>query len=75
MRAYEGRDDFFKLIHYNDKGSQYTADDFAEMLASHGVQLSIGSVGDSYDNALVESLNGSYKTELVKRLGLWKDYP
>jgi putative transposase len=73
-RAYEGNDDFFRLIHHNDKGAQYTADDFAELLSSHGVRLSIGSVGDSYDNALAESLNGSYKTELVKRLGPWKDY-
>jgi putative transposase len=74
-RAYEGNDDFFRLIHHNDKGSQYTADDFAELLSSHGVRLSIGSVGDSYDNALAESLNGAYKTELVKRLGPWKNYP
>jgi putative transposase len=74
-RACEGRDEFFDLVHHNDKGSQYTADDFAELLTAHGVRLSIGSVGDSYDNALAESLNGSYKTELVKRFGPWKGYP
>jgi putative transposase len=73
-RAYEGHDDFFGLIHHNDKGSQYTADDFIELLATHGVRLSIGSVGDSYDNALAESLNGSYKTELIKRFDPWKNY-
>jgi putative transposase len=71
-RAREGRADFFRLIHHNDKGSQYTAEDFAKLLASNGVRLSIGSVGDSYDNALAESLNGSYKTELIKRAGPWR---
>jgi putative transposase len=73
-RAREGRGDFSGLIHHNDKGSQYTANDFAELLCTHGVRLSIGSVGDSYDNALAESMNGSYKTELVKRFGPWEDY-
>jgi putative transposase len=73
-RAREGRDGFFGLIHHNDRGSQYTSDDFVSLLATHGVRLSVGSVGDSYDNALAESLNGSYKTELVKRIGPWKSY-
>jgi len=65
FRANEGRDDFSDLVHHNDKGSQYTADDFVALLALHGVKASIGSVGDSYDNALAESMHGSYKTELV----------
>jgi len=64
-RAREGHDDFSDLIHHNDKGSQYTADDFSELLALHGIRLSIGTVGDSYDNALAETMNGGYKTELI----------
>ena len=72
-RVNEGVADFSALIHHNDKGSQYTADDFIELLALHGVRASIGSVGDSFDNALAESINGTYKTELIKRFGPWKD--
>jgi putative transposase len=72
-RVNEGAADFSALIHHNDKGSQYTADDFIELLALHGVRASIGSVGDSFDNALAESINGTYKTELIKRFGPWKD--
>jgi putative transposase len=64
-RTNDGHDDFSDLAHHNDAGSQYTADDFVSLLALHGVKASIGSVGDSYDNALAESLNGSYKTELI----------
>jgi transposase InsO family protein len=71
-RMKEGRDDFSNLIRHNDEGGQYTSDDFVESLALHGVRASIGSVGDSYDNALAESVNGTYKTELVKRHGPWK---
>lgn len=67
-RVFEGNSDLKDAIHHNDKGSQYTAIGFAELLSSHGIRASIGSVGDSYDNALAESINGSYKTELTKRL-------
>jgi putative transposase len=73
-RAREGNDDLSELIHHNDKGSQYTADDFLELLAAHGVSISIGSVGDSYDNALAESMNGLYKSELIKNRGPWKTF-
>jgi putative transposase len=73
IRSKEGHDDFSGLIHHNDKGSQYTAGDFAELLALCGVRASVGSVGDSYDNALAESTGGTYKTELIKRFGPWKD--
>jgi putative transposase len=72
-RVKEGHDGLGSLIHHNDKGSQYTADDFVELLALHGVRASVGTVGDSYDNALAESVNGTYKTELIKRFGPWKD--
>lgn len=73
-RMSEGHGDFGDLKHHNDKGSQYTADGFVELLALHGIRASIGTVGDSYDNALAESMNGSYKTELIKNMGPWKSY-
>lgn len=62
------------LIHHSDKGSQYTADDFAKALAAFGIKASIGTVGDSFDNALAETENGQYKTELVKLHGPWTCY-
>ena len=71
-RGREDRDDLGGLIHHNDKGSQYTAYDFTELLALYGVRVSIGSVGDSYDNALAETIIGSYKTELIWNKGPWK---
>lgn len=64
-RDSEGRGNLSDLIHHNDKGSQYTAEDFVALLALHGTKASIGTVGDSYDNALAECMNGSYKTELI----------
>jgi len=73
-RIREGHDDLADLIHHNDKGSQYTADDFVELLASYGIRTSIGTVGDSYDNALAETINGAYKTELIKKFGPWRSY-
>jgi putative transposase len=51
-RAGSGLGDIGNLIHHNDKGSQYTADDFIGLLARYGVHASVGSVGDSFDNAL-----------------------
>jgi putative transposase len=74
MRASSGRKDIADLIHHNDKGSQYTADDFIELLARCGVRASVGSVGDSFDNALAETVNGAYKTELVKKFGPWEGF-
>jgi putative transposase len=70
-RARSGREDIANLIHHNDKGSQYTANDFIELLALYGVRASIGDVGDSYDNALAESVNGVYKAELINKSGPW----
>lgn len=57
--------DFSKLVHHSDAGSQYTAIAFGQRLAEAGIAASIGSVGDSYDNALAESVNADYKNELV----------
>jgi transposase InsO family protein len=52
----------------------YTADDFIGLLARHGVRASVGSVGDSFDNALAETVNGAYKTELINKFGPWDGY-
>ncbi|MFE9614329.1 IS3 family transposase, partial [Streptomyces sp. NPDC006012] len=61
-----------KLIHHSDTGSQYTSFRLAEHLDTAGIAASIGSVGDAYDNALMESTIGLYKTELIKPQRPWK---
>jgi len=73
-RAKQGIGNFENLIHHNDQGSQYTSDDFVELLARHGIKASIGSVGCSYDNALAETINGAYKNELINFFGPWKSF-
>ena len=60
------------LVHYSDAGSQYTSIRYTERLAEAGAKPSIGSVGDSYDNAMAESIIGLYKTELIRRRGPWR---
>jgi putative transposase len=65
-RVREGINDLSGLIHHNDAGSQYTSIAFTTRLINAGVDPSVGSVGDCYDNALAESINGLYKTELIK---------
>lgn len=60
------------LIHHSDAGSQYTSFTFTERLIDAGVDGSIGSIGDAYDNALAETTIGLYKTELIRRRGPWK---
>jgi putative transposase len=59
------------LIHHSDAGSQYTAVAFTERLAAEGILPSVGTVGDSFDNALAESVNSSYKTELIDLQALY----
>ena len=61
------------LVHHTDAGSQYTSFAFTSRLLAEGVDASVGSVGDAYDNAMAESLIGSYKTELIRREGPWSD--
>lgn len=61
------------VIAHSDAGSQYTSIRYTERLAEIGARPSIGTVGDSYDNALAESFNGLYKTELIKRQGPWRN--
>ncbi|WP_429060442.1 IS3 family transposase [Azospirillum doebereinerae] len=60
------------LIHHSDRGSQYVAIRYTERLTDAGVEPSVGSVGDSYDNALAETINGLYKTEVIRRRGPWR---
>lgn len=61
-----------KLIHHSDRGSQYLSINYTERLADAGIDASVGSVGDSYDNALAESIIGLFKTEVINFLGPWK---
>jgi transposase InsO family protein len=60
------------LIHHSDRGSQYLAIRYTDRLAEAGIELSVGSVGDSYDNALAETVIGLYKTEVIRRQGPWR---
>ena len=60
------------LIHHSDRGSQYVSIRYSERLAEAGIAPSVGSKGDSYDNALAETVNGLYKAELIHRRGPWK---
>jgi putative transposase len=62
------------LVHHSDRGSQYVAISYSERLAAAGIEPSVGSVGDSYDNALAETINGLYKAELIHRRGPWRSF-
>jgi putative transposase len=61
------------LIHHSDRGCQYLSIRYTERLAEAGVDASVGSVGDSYDNALAETINGLYKTEVIRHRGPWRN--
>jgi putative transposase len=60
------------LVRHSDRGAQYLAVRYTERLVLAGAVASVGSRGDSYDNALAESFNGLYKTELIRRRGSWR---
>jgi putative transposase len=60
------------LVHHSDRGSQYVSIKYTGRLLDAGLEPSVGSVGDSYDNALAESINGLYKTEVIYRRGPWR---
>ena len=62
------------LVHHSDRGSQYLALRYTERLAEAGIEPSVGSVGDSYDNALAETINGLYKAEVIHRCGPWRSF-
>jgi transposase InsO family protein len=60
------------LIHHSDRGVQYVSIKYTERLGEAGIEPSVGSIGDSYDNALAETINGLYKTEVIRRCGPWR---
>jgi putative transposase len=61
------------LVHHSDRGVQYVSIKYTERLFEAGLEPSVGSVGDSYDNALAETINGLYKTEVIRRRGPWRN--
>ena len=62
------------LVHHSDRRSQYLSIKYAERLAEAGIEPSVGGVGDSYDNALAETINGLYKAEVIHRRGPWRGF-
>jgi putative transposase len=60
------------LIHHSDRGTQYLSIRYTERLADAGIELSVGSRGDAYDNALAETVIGLFKTEVIRRCGPWR---
>jgi putative transposase len=71
-QALHARPDAVGAVVHTDRGSQYTSIRYTERVAAAGLERSVGSVGDSYDNALAESINGLYKTEVIWRRGPWR---
>src|SRR5690554_6409865 len=61
-----------RLVHHSDRGVQYVSIRYTERLAEAGLEPSVGSVGDSYDNALAETINGLYKAEVIHRRASWR---
>jgi len=61
-----------RLVHHSDRGGQYLSIRYTERLAEAGIEPSVGSTGDSYDNALAESVIGLYKTEVIRRRSPWR---
>lgn len=72
-QALWARRDIKGLIHHSDRGSQYLSIRYTERLAEANIEASVGSVGDSYDNALAETINGLYKTEVIRHQGPWRN--
>lgn len=72
-QAIWARDVSGRLIHHSDHGSQYLSVRYSERLAEAGIEASVGSVGSAYDNALAETINGLYKTEVIRKRGPWKN--
>ena len=71
-QALHARPDSNGLVHHSDRGVQYVSIRYTDRLAEAGIEPSVGSVGDSYDNALAESIIGLFKTELIHRRGPWR---
>jgi transposase InsO family protein len=72
-QALWSRTDTEGLVHHSDRGSQYLSIRYTERLADAQINASVGSVGDSYDNALAETINGLYKTEVIRCRGPWRN--
>ncbi len=62
------------LVHHSDRGTQYLSIRYTERLADAGIELSVGSRGDAYDNALAETVIGLFKTEVIRRRGPWRSF-
>ena len=60
------------LVHHSDRGTQYLSIRYTQRLADAGIELSVGSRGDAYDNALAETVIGLFKTEVIRRRGPWR---
>ena len=71
-QALHARRDLEQLVHHSDRGVQYLSIRYTERLREAGIESSVGSVGDSYDNALAETINGLYKAELIWPNGPWR---
>jgi putative transposase len=72
-QALYSRPDIDRLVHHSDRGVQYLSIRYTERLGEVGIEPSVGSVGDSYDNALAETVIGLYKTEVINRCGPWRN--
>ena len=72
-QALHARPDLGDLIHHSDRGVQYLSIRYADRLGEAGIEPSVGSVGDSYDNALAETINGLFKTEVIYPNGPWRN--
>ena len=70
-QALWSRRDTDGLVHHSDRGWQYLSMRYTQRLAEAGIEASVGSRGDSFDNALAETINGLYKAELIDRRGPW----
>ncbi len=71
-QALHARSDLSGLVHHSDRGVQYLSIRYTDRLDELGIAPSVGSVGDSYDNALAETINGLYKAEVIRRNGPWR---
>jgi transposase InsO family protein len=72
-QALHARPHIGELVHHSDQGVQYLSIRYTDRLAEAGIASSVGSVGDAYDNALAETVNGLYKTEVIRRRGPWRN--
>ncbi len=72
-QALHARPNLSQLVHHSDRGVQYLSIRYTERLAEAGLEPSVGSVGDSYDNALAETIFGLFKTEVIRKSGPWRN--